>query len=619
MPCVLLLLLALAASAATLEVGPGKQYARPCDAIRAAAAGDTILIASGLWQGDVCTISRSGLTIRGVGASRPHLDAAGRSSEGKGIWVVSGAATGLTVEGIEFSGSTVPDRNGAGIRVDPGASVTIRDCYFHENETGVLTGNGGVVTIEYSTFDNNGFGDGQSHNVYVNYADRFVFRGNYSTRCRVGQLVKSRARETYILYNRLSQENGTGSREIDLSNGGRAFVIGNVIQQGEASQNRNLLGYQPEGPAAQVPVNELYVINNTFVNQASTGSFVMVNSTMTTPVVVRNNVFFGPGAAVNQPNAIASNNFAGNPGFTDLAFFELALRPGSPAIDAGADPGETGGVVLSPEQQYRHPACGEARTRRGVIDIGAFEDGGSTGAILGPARCAETRGMFQVVHGATFQRESLAPGAIATIFGQGLAPDPISASGSPLPTILGGLRLAVRGTPAPLFFAGPTQANFQIPYGIDPGSVMVEVRINDQQQPSVRIDIADAAPGVFLQPDRRQAAARNEDSSLNTPLRGAAPGSTIAVYFTGQGRLNGFLADGEPAPADRLFEAALPKSATIGGREAVIRFLGMTPGLVGVAQANLVVPEGLPPGNHTVSLRIGTGESNPAQITVSAP
>ena len=68
-----------------------------------------------------------------------------------------------------------------------------------------------------------------------------------------------------------------------------------------------------------------------------------------------------------------------------------------------------------------------------------------------------------------------------------------------------------------------------------------------------------------------------------------------------------------------LASSSRRKSATIGGREAAIRFMGMTPGLVGVAQANLVVPAGLTPGNHTVSIRIGTGESNPAQITVSAP
>mgnify|MGYP003341674195 CR=1 FL=1 len=46
----------------------------------------------------------------------------------------------------------------------------------------------------------------------------------------------------------------------------------------------------------------------------------------------------------------------------------------------------------------------------------------------------------------------------------------------------------------------------------------------------------------------------------------------------------------KPAPSTRLYRAALDSSATIGGRDVPILFLGLTPGFVGLAQANLQLP-----------------------------
>jgi len=612
-----LFLAAATAMAATLEVGPGKSFARPCDAIRAASIGDVIEIASGNYDGDVCTITRAGLTIRGVGPSRPHLRAMGRAADGKGIWVAAPTANNLTVEGIEFSGARVPDLNGAGIRVDPGASVTIRDCHFHDNETGVLTGNGGTITIEYSIFENNGAGDGQSHNVYVNFADRFVFRGNYSARSRVGQLVKSRAKESYILYNRLSQENGTGSREIDLSNGGLAFVIGNIIQQTGTTQNSNLLGFQPEGPSPEVPLNELFVVNNTFVNQHSTGEFIQIGARVAAPAVIRNNIFFGPGTVSNQPTAVLDRNFRGDPGFTSVINLDLTLRPGSPASDSGATPGTgPGAVSLTPTHHYSHPACNVARPMVGVIDAGAYEYGGDPGQPAGPARCTSTLAPYSIVHGATFERGPLAPGSIATLFGRNLTDSTIIPSGTPLPVLLQGIRVNVNALSAPLFFVAPEQINFQVPYGLGFGDGVVQMEVNGQARPAVRIRIEESAPGIFLH-SGTQAVAQNQDFTLNEPENPARPGSVIVVYLTGQGTLSTFLRAGEPARANPLAESVLPRAATLGGREADVLFLGMTPGLIGVAQANIRIPAGVGAGSQPLRLRIGAADSNAALVAVA--
>ena len=136
-------LVAPGARAATRTVGPGKTSARPCAAIAAAQDGDVIEIDAGTYSGDVCAVARSNLTLRGVGG-RAHLDAAGTAYGGKAIWVIQGANT--TVENIEFSGTTVPDMNGAGIRQE-GKNLTIRGSYFHDDEDGILAGDNAASEI----------------------------------------------------------------------------------------------------------------------------------------------------------------------------------------------------------------------------------------------------------------------------------------------------------------------------------------------------------------------------------------------------------------------------------------------------------------------------------------
>ena len=230
LPFVILALAALtpAAQAAILQVGPGKPFATPCAAIAAAAAGDTIQIDSSItYVGDVCAWTTPNLTLQGVGGARAHIDAGGLNSQGKGIWVISGANT--IVENIEFSGATVPDHNGVGIR-QQADNLTVRNCYFHDNEEGILTDASltSTITIEFTEFGFNGFGDGQSHNVYIGNIGTLIFRYNYSHHAKIGHLLKTRAAQNFILYNRLSDEaTGTSSYQIDIPNGGLSYVIGN--------------------------------------------------------------------------------------------------------------------------------------------------------------------------------------------------------------------------------------------------------------------------------------------------------------------------------------------------------------------------------------------------------
>jgi hypothetical protein len=360
-----------AQSGRILQVGPGKRFELPSQASAAARDGDIIEIDAGVYKGDVAVWTANSLVLRGVGG-RASLQANGQSAQGKGIWVITGNA--VTVENIEFSGARGPDQNGAGIRLE-GSGLTVRTCYFHDNENGILTGNNssGDILIEGSEFSNNGHGDGRSHNIYVGVVRSFTLRRSYVHHARVGHNVKSRAQANYILYNRIMDEmTGTASYAIDLPNGGRSFVIGNLIQKGINAENPDLIAYAAEG--ATNPWQELYIVNNTLVSERPGGSFVRIHRTLAGSLVA-NNIFAGSGQAVSGIAMVVNNLASGRPLFSDREKFDYRLVDGSPAINAGIDPGSAAGFDLSPRYQYVHPRAVEERNPIGRIDIGAYEFG----------------------------------------------------------------------------------------------------------------------------------------------------------------------------------------------------------------------------------------------------
>ncbi len=357
-----------------LYVGPGQTYATPCAAIAAAGAGDTLLIDSaGNYDGDVCVWSTNGLTLKGVNG-RAHIDAAGSSAQGKAIWVISGNDT--TIENIELSGCHVPDRNGAGIRQE-GANLTVRHAHFHDNEDGILAGDNAASTIliEYSEFAHNGAGDGYSHNIYINHVAKLVFRYNWSHGALVGHLLKSRALENHILYNRLTGETGgSESYEITLPSGGLSFVIGNLVEQPATTQNGAMLDYLSEPASGQNPDHRLFAINNTFVNNRGSGTFLQIGSQTVTPAIARNNIFYGGGTVSSQASAVLDHNYTGtDPLFVDAASYDYRLMPGVAVIDAGIEPGSGAGQSLLAMNVYVHPTDGTMRPIVGSIDIGAYE------------------------------------------------------------------------------------------------------------------------------------------------------------------------------------------------------------------------------------------------------
>lgn len=363
------------ALAATLSVGADKTYKTVKEAVAAAKSGDTIEIDPGEYVDDISSIKVGDLTIRGVGGARPHLKATVPPPNKKGIFVIELGVGPVTVENLEFSGSKISandGNNGAGIRAQ-GTDLTVRNCYFHDNQNGILAGNG-LMTIEYSEFAYNGEA-GYEHNVYIGEAPKFVFRGNYSHHAKSGHALKSRALENHILYNRLMEEaDGNGSALIDLPQGGLSYVIGNLIQKGPSAENKyRVVLYKGEGGTN--PDLRLHVSHNTFVNDGPPG-VVFVDAPKGSEVNVYNNLFVGPGTPIKTGDPATTVVDSGNlqtedAGLVDRAGYDYHLVDGSPAIDAG----EALDAMLVPDSQYVHPTQTEARPVVGAADIGAYEFG----------------------------------------------------------------------------------------------------------------------------------------------------------------------------------------------------------------------------------------------------
>ena len=89
----------------------------------------------------------------------------------------------------------------------------------------------------------------------------------------------------------------------------------------------------------------------------------------------------------------------------------------------------------------------------------------------------------------------------------------------------------------------------------------------------------------------------------------------MVVYLIGIGPLDGPLATGAAAPSDRLLQARLAFKAQVGGTDALVKFLGLTPGFVGLAQANIEIPN-LNPGKYNVVVTVNGVDSNAASIYV---
>lgn len=282
----------------TYEVGPDKAYstigAVPWATL---APGDVVRI---YWRPtpyrEKMAVTRSGTAaapvrvvgVRGPAGERPVIDGSGATTgpqtlfpytgtQDRGLLVISAPPTDnwgykpkyVVVEGLEFrgarSGNTFTDAQGrsrsyaklaAGIFVERGENITVRDCKIADNGNGLFVASGDSeelqsreILVEGNDISGNGnVGSIFEHNIYTE-AIGITFQYNDFGPVRPGaggNHLKDRSAGTVIRYNRFSTAGATtGGRLMDLVEPeessqmatadprfGDTYVYGNVCSQG---------------------------------------------------------------------------------------------------------------------------------------------------------------------------------------------------------------------------------------------------------------------------------------------------------------------------------------------------------------------------------------------------
>ncbi|MBM3746694.1 MAG: hypothetical protein FJW34_12940 [Acidobacteria bacterium] len=199
----------------------------------------------------------------------------------------------------------------------------------------------------------------------------------------------------------------------------------------------------------------------------------------------------------------------------------------------------------------------------------------------------------------------MAPGSLASLFGDFAGAPAAASPGAPLPRKLGEVEVMI-GTPpvaAPLLYVSPTQVNLQLPSSVDTGQHVAEVRVGGKAVARGSVTVIPVAPGVF--------AAVAPDGRLNR----VRAGQTLTVYATGQGEVAPAVADGTPAPARPLPVTPVNPDVFIGYKSAPVLFSGLAPGWIGLWQLNVAVPPDVPAGT-TVPLVVNRGITSNALYLV---
>ncbi|HEV1287139.1 MAG TPA: hypothetical protein VNU44_17600, partial [Bryobacteraceae bacterium] len=261
---------------------------------------------------------------------------------------------------------------------------------------------------------------------------------------------------------------------------------------------------------------------------------------------------------------------------------------------------------------------------KGINDLAGFTQ--PTGTVQ-PASSTDAPAPASALNSANASPATqISPGSWVSIFGDRMANGTSIASGT-FPPSLVGTAVMIGSTALPLDYVGPTQVNALLPFSLTPNST-VSLAVQRSGTVSVPIDvtIADLGPAIFSMSGdgTGQGAVVVASSGVLAAPVGAFPGSQpvargdfLAIYCTGLGAVNNTPADGAPAPSSSPFATTLATpGVTIGGMPAAVSYSGLAPGLVGLYQVNVQVPNNAPTGD-AVNLTISVGSLTSNTVTVA--
>jgi uncharacterized protein (TIGR03437 family) len=195
--------------------------------------------------------------------------------------------------------------------------------------------------------------------------------------------------------------------------------------------------------------------------------------------------------------------------------------------------------------------------------------------------------------------------AIVAGFGSGLSQNVVVASTIPLPTTLDGTEVKVKDASgversAGLFFVSPFQVNYLIPTGTANGAATITLRRNGVNTAQGTTPVDTVSPSLFTAnasgtgvPSAFLFRRRNGVDTLEqvATLNGASGQfEAIPIDMGPDGDLVALIAYGT---GFRGISAQSAASATIGGTDSQVLFVGAAPGFEGLDQTNIVIPRSL--------------------------
>jgi hypothetical protein len=221
-------------------VESGRTFGRLQDAVNAIGGGTaTIRFASSRFAD--CAVQEAG-DIAYVAETPGQSVLDGTACEGKAALVLRGRVA--RVSGLVFANVRVPDKNGAGIRLERG-NLAVSQAWFRDSEQGILSGDdrSAAITIDKSTFTRVGTcagAGGCAHSIYVgDYGALTVTRSRFEAG-RGGHYLKSRAQRVSVLNSSFDDTGGQGTNYmIDLPNGAAGRIAGNWFVQGADKENHS--------------------------------------------------------------------------------------------------------------------------------------------------------------------------------------------------------------------------------------------------------------------------------------------------------------------------------------------------------------------------------------------
>jgi uncharacterized protein (TIGR03437 family) len=211
----------------------------------------------------------------------------------------------------------------------------------------------------------------------------------------------------------------------------------------------------------------------------------------------------------------------------------------------------------------------------------------------------------------------IAIGDLITAFGANFTADALTVAGQrPLPDNLNGVTLLVNDRAAPILTVTPWQINAQLPAWVPEGAATFQVRFADGSASNIATEqVLSSAPQVLTLPNEPypdcQSAVFHAGTGIQAnQLHPATAGEIVEIYAIGLGPTDPMVLPGMPAPASPPAMAIGPTTVSMSDRlndvDAPVLFAGLTPGLIGLYQVNVKVPNGLQ-GRRYISLRVKNG------------